>query len=168
MKKLNVVLGLWTQGHRRCRMEVTESSTELWQPLPCSCHLHYNSLSISNRNIRYYSGFSLMKWKLTLEGETPIKNWSEKFERKMLWALFKAQNLTASGLSVQIYYCHLGLHSSTFGPNDNVSNEWHVILLSRVWIPTSVTSKKSGNVYKSCQNDLNRKFIDFDTFTKIA
>ena len=36
-------------------------------------------------------------------------------------------------------------------------------------ICTSVTSKKSPNVYKSCpKNDFTRKMIDFDTFTKMA
>ena len=35
--------------------------------------------------------------------------------------------------------------------------------------PSSVTSKKSPNVYKSCpKNDFTRKMKDFDNFTKIA
>ena len=44
------------------------------------------------------------------------------------------------------------------------------VLSAKTWLVTSsVTRKKSPNVYKSCPKMISlAKIIDFDTFTKIA
>ena len=61
--------------------------------------------------------------------------------------------------------CRRGIEGASFHVKDL---KRYFDKLSHNYAATSVTRKKSPNVYKSCPiNDICRKMIDFDTFTNL-